>query len=846
MPVLASPALRLVALLFLFVLAVGSARAQTLPAATPAPSPPMEATASVQAPAAVASPSLMATAVEASPSVPAVPTPEPLLEVSLGGIRPSLATTSLSPDASGSVPATASAAASNPLDDLLAPPKVVVPRPKTLMVLHTNDSYGLFDPVKLDPYSSRPKIVGGLPRAAALIEKERKNGLPTLLLSSGNVLGPNMVSAASKGKAMVEAMNHMGYDAWLPSNHDFNYGLDVLRERIRESSASAVLTNVRWAKTDQTLARPYALFERGGLKVAVLGLVDPDARPYIDFSEISRVTIDPPMEAVARWVPLIRRAATPDIIVAMTHLTLDREMALLTRDSGVDLVLGGFNTANATAIAIHEVVGVDGKRALHAGGFGTAIGKARLTFEPSPQGDYQLARIEPGLIRLDEETLPNKIAEATSSPVMKLSLETKRLAAKAWTGEQGNLAKLADNLTSDQVMGLVPEIVRLQARAEVGLVPRSFFHNERVFGPVNSPRSLFYSMPWEDAVAVVELTGSQLSDLFYAARGRQAFFAGVTEKDSVVWVNGRVLEKKANYTVATTHPAAVGKHTGLEVLASGPNRVLTISVRRAVMRYFRNQAKKGLEVTPTGFPDYYQIPFWKSSVQFTTDLQRRQVEADAKRYPDLAWKADKSGMSWGGDLKYDLGTNWGPHELDNTLNLSYHSDQLSDGKSQISSDKIQLVTDYKSDILWSVAKPYATLTLTTRFNNDQDPRYFLGQLGSGVSHPFPFGLELREGIEYRHHFFDTKQPDKTGGTFQAVWKQTLFWLNLSTDLKLFATPDFAKDGLLIDNESILSVPLTETTALTYKLNLYRNTVYPDWANRHLLGVTFKFTQPWLF
>ncbi|HEY9856082.1 MAG TPA: hypothetical protein V6D05_10115, partial [Stenomitos sp.] len=581
---------RLAALLTLFLLAMGSARAQTAPAASPSPSPAAEATASVQ--------------VAALPATASAPTPlpaEPLLEVPLGNSRPINASPSV--DASGSLLASPSeAVASSSLAALLAPPPVVVPRPKSLMVLHTNDWYGLFDPVKLDPYSSRPKIVGGLSRASALIEKERSRGLPTLLLCSGNVLGPNMISAASKGKAMVEAMNRMGYDAWLPSNHDFSYGLNVLRDRIREASASAVLTNVRWAQTDQTLARPYALFERGGLKVAVLGLVDTDVTEFIDFNETSRITVDPPLEAVQRWVPLIRRAATPDIIVAMTHLSLDREMALLTRDSGVDLVVGGFNTTNASSIAIHEVVGVDGKRALHAGGFGTAIGKARLTFEPTPQGDYQLARIEPGLIRLDDETLSYKNAEATGSPIVTLSQETKRLAAKAWTEESGKVAKLADSLESDQVMGLVPEIARLQARSEVGVVPRSFFHDERVFGPINSPRSLFYAMPWEDALSVVEMKGSQLSSLYYAARGKRAFFAGLTEKDGAVWVNGRPLDAKTNYTVATTYPAAQGKVLGLEGLSGNNTRVMTISVRRAVMRYFRQMGKLGLEVSPTGFP----------------------------------------------------------------------------------------------------------------------------------------------------------------------------------------------------------------------------------------------------
>ena len=81
---------------------------------------------------------------------------------------------------------------------------------------------------------------------------------------------------------------------------------------------------------------------------------------------------------------------------------------------------------------------------------------------------------------------------------------------------------------------------------------------------------------------------------------------------------------------------------------------------------------------------------------------------------------------------------------------------------------------------------------------------------------------------------------------EVIVRQALGWFKLSTDLKLFATPHLSADGLLIDDQTIVSLPLTDVTSLTYQLDLYRNTLFPDWANRHLMGLTIKLAQPWLY
>jgi hypothetical protein len=739
--------------------------------------------------------------------------------------------------------------ASASLEQLLSPPEPVVPRPRTLTLLHVNDTFGCFLPIRVDPYTSQERETGGAVRLAAMVARERAAGGPTLFLCAGNALGPRPHAAIHRGRDVVAFMNRLGVDAWLPCGYDFSYGVDTLLDRISEASASAVLTNVRWSGNGLPIARPYATFERGGVKVAVLGLVDPAGVGLVNFADRARIAFDPPLEAAERWVPIIRHQASPDVIVALTHLTLDQEMPLLSRHSGIDLVVGGFVSTNPSAIAIHQVIGSETKRALHAGAFGTALGKARLTLEPNPQGVYRLARLEPDWLRLDDETLPLKQAIRGAPAIASdLSALIARDAAE-WTRDHGDLANLSNHLAPGGARRVVAEIMRLRAHAEVAVVPRSFFHDEEVYGPVSSAKSLYYALPWEDALSVVNVPGDRLETLFNRLESLpgSGLFAGLERLDGTLRVNDRPLDPKAHYSVAVPYPATLGLHLGFEALTGMKATLFTVSVRRAVVQYLQEQARLGRAVSSQDFPDYSQIPFWKSNLQLTTDMSRNAVDTAGGKYPDLTWNSDKSGMSWGGDVVYQLGTAWGTNELDDSLELAYHSDQLATGQSQTTTDKIQFIGDYRSRLWSQLVKPFATLTLTTRFINDPaSPPFFLGQITTGFSHQLPIGLELREGAEYRHHLFDRTQPDKTGGTMEVIVRQALGWFKLSTDLKLFATPHLSADGLLIDDQTIVSLPLTDVTSLTYQLDLYRNTLFPDWANRHLMGLTIKLAQPWLY
>lgn len=795
--------------LLLFTLAFGSAA---------------HAEALAPAPNAAASASLPAAEPAASASVPAPMPPE--------AARPASASTAVLP-------------APLPLGEVL------IPRPKSLLILHTNDTYGIFEPVTVDPFSALPKTIGGLPRQAVAIVEARESGVPTLLLSAGNILGPGATSAHTQGKDIVEALNRMGYDAWVPANHDFSYGIAVLKARIEEAKFPVVLANVTEKATGKHLAKPYALFERDGLKIAVLGLTDVKSQEYLNLNEADLLSFQNPNEAARHWVKVIKKTHHPDLIIALTHISLDQEMPLLTEDSGIDLVVGGFNSTDPKDIAVHQVAGIAGKRALHAGGFGTMLGKARLTLDQGPGGRYEIARIEPDLLRLEEATIPAWSLMTKAPELVALTFDARRNLSDAWRRDNGQTAELEEVLGANDAMQMVANIMRQTARSEASLIHRGHFHDGGAFGQVASARSLYYLMPWEDPLVSIQIKGSVLKTIAPQTRGKHPmlFSAGLTMVGDEPRLNGRAINSDAYYLVAVPLPMAQGKVAGLADLLSEDMRRYPHTVRQSVLHFLRGQGALGKKVSLKSFPDYSQIPFWRTTLVLNLDMTRRAVEQAGDAYPDLSWKGDRSGMAYGGDMDLKLGAAWGVHEVKHGLALSYRTDQLADGSNQISSDRIQYSGDYQANVLWGAAtRPYVNLTMTSRFVQEESPRFLLGQFSGGLSHDLAaWGLTLREGIEHRRHFLDRdQQPDRIGATVGLVGNWDFGRFTLREDLKLFSTLDFANDGILTDSETELVIPLTKITAISYKFNAYKNTLVPDWATRHLLGLSFRFNQPWVF
>jgi 2',3'-cyclic-nucleotide 2'-phosphodiesterase/3'-nucleotidase len=168
----------------------------------------------------------------------------------------------------------------------------------------------------------------GLVRAAAVVDSLR-GAYPgaVVLVDAGDLLQGNPFAtyfATVRPRLVnpiIEALNTMRYDAAVPGNHDFDFGLEVLGRAYEHAAFPVVAANVIRTDRDTTAFATHVVLARGGVRVGIIGLTTPgvtvwNRRRLGDRFRVRRIAADaaPAVERV--------RAAGADLVVAVVHAGL--------------------------------------------------------------------------------------------------------------------------------------------------------------------------------------------------------------------------------------------------------------------------------------------------------------------------------------------------------------------------------------------------------------------------------------------------------------------------------------------------------------------------------------------
>jgi 5'-nucleotidase len=146
----------------------------------------------------------------------------------------------------------------------------------TFTILHTNDIHGHLTQWQGWEGGLKGKTIGGFGRLAGAVVRARKEaGEGVLLLDAGDLLGDTMIADLTQGKALVEALNFLKYDALTVGNHEPDFGTEALRERMDEAKFPTVAANLVERKGGKLFTKPYVVKKVGGVSVGVLGLAYP-------------------------------------------------------------------------------------------------------------------------------------------------------------------------------------------------------------------------------------------------------------------------------------------------------------------------------------------------------------------------------------------------------------------------------------------------------------------------------------------------------------------------------------------------------------------------------------------
>jgi len=186
-------------------------------------------------------------------------------------------------------------------------------RTERIVILHTNDTHSQIEPAK-------PQNLGGYARRMALIDKTRNQETNVLLFDAGDYWQGTTFFNFFRGRAEIDGMNRMRYDAVALGNHEFDNGIDT---------AAAVLSGAKFPILDanydlsatplKNFVKPYIVLQRFGMRIGVFGL-SPAPTGLILPENFNNAVFKEPIKTAIETSEFLKKKEKCDVIVCLSHI----------------------------------------------------------------------------------------------------------------------------------------------------------------------------------------------------------------------------------------------------------------------------------------------------------------------------------------------------------------------------------------------------------------------------------------------------------------------------------------------------------------------------------------------
>jgi len=374
------------------------------------------------------------------------------------------------------------------------------------VILHTNDVHG---------YVEASARCLGMAAVAQLRNDYENQGYDVLLMDTGDMLQGNAFASFSKGKALVTIMNAVGYDVMGLGNHDFDYGADVLEQRISEMDFPAVAANIKVAATGDAFAKGNTTFTLSdGTKVGVFGLDTPTTATTSSPKNTAGLTFFSGKELYAAAQAQIDelKGQGCSVIVCLGHLgegNADQEIdaeEVVKNSRGLSVLIDGHDHRVENQI-VKDLEGND-VLIVEAGGYLNNIGiliyeDGRFTESLAEAGTYtgsdpEVANLVKGFSQEVEESLSKKVADTDWD-----------LDGDSYVGESniGDFAADAIYWQVSQASAAIPDAAVLNGGA---------IRNSIKAGEIQE-KDIHDLFPFNNQLCTIEVTGAELLEALEAA-----------------------------------------------------------------------------------------------------------------------------------------------------------------------------------------------------------------------------------------------------------------------------------------------------------------------------------------
>ncbi|MCX6843821.1 MAG: helix-hairpin-helix domain-containing protein [candidate division WOR-3 bacterium] len=366
---------------------------------------------------------------------------------------------------------------------------------QVLRVLYTSDLHGRSQPgIDFGSTGLPRRTLGGWDNLLGLIKEQRTDA--TLLLDCGDFGFGSPEGDSSQGRAAVEFMNAVGYDAATPGARDLIGGTENF-EVLAKAAAFPILADPMLnvvLNRRVTLFRPYLVKDMMGIKLAVVGITDPEITKLNQRGDVGGWVVDDPLVQLGRYLPVVR-AESVDLVIVIGHFGPETGCAIADSFKEMNLVICRGTAGNVeNRLACSGVTPV-----LNAAAYGQRLGLADVLFSKAEHKVYQTeARM------LNVEPAAGADSSSASAWIHRLS------AVPTDTAVCLNPVEYAPDSAGRLRLGaMVAEAVRQKAGADIAVLPDYVIESGLGSGRLGW-RELFAAAPYKDRVRLLVIDDTTL------------------------------------------------------------------------------------------------------------------------------------------------------------------------------------------------------------------------------------------------------------------------------------------------------------------------------------------------
>ena len=391
------------------------------------------------------------------------------------------------------------------------------PATRSLIVLATTDVHGRLR--GWDYYDGRADPAHSLAAAATIVDSVRRaHPGDVLLVDAGDLLQGNpLTTVAARANItdthpVIAAMNVMRYDAAAIGNHEFNYGIPLLRRALSKATFPFLSANAR-ALRPRDAFPAFTLVRRDDVTIGIVGATTPGVMVWDRDNVKGRLTYGDILPALQRATASARRAGA-DVVVAVVHAGLDGA-------ASYDTVATGLPGENVVARIPRSVPGVDlvvyghshremvdtviaGVRLMQPRNYAASVGAATL----------ELTRVKGRWTVTSSRATSVRIAGHAESPAVLQATEPAHRAAMRYVAESLGVAPVAwrsdlARATDMPLTDLVGEVMRRASGAQLAASP-AFTLDARIDSGAVTVAQVAKLYPYENTLRAVRISGAQL------------------------------------------------------------------------------------------------------------------------------------------------------------------------------------------------------------------------------------------------------------------------------------------------------------------------------------------------